>query len=189
MNKYNNSKIYIIISNQEPLFYYIGSTISDLNIRLRRHKSDSKRCPDVKKNQYFNSINWDVKIILIEEINVSSLSELHEIENNFIKKYLNDDKCLNTYHAIVNKELRKQKAHEYGKKYYNEHITKMREKHNDYYLKTKKEKQEKYEEIKDTKNYNRREKVICECGITISKGYKSGHIKSQCHIDRLSKLK
>ena len=49
MNKYNNSKIYKIVSNQEPLFYYIGSTVSELNTRLCRHKSDSKIHPNVKK--------------------------------------------------------------------------------------------------------------------------------------------
>lgn len=171
MNKYNNSKIYKIVSNQEPLYYYIGSTTTDLKTRLRRHKADSKIFINVKKNQYFNSINWDVQILLIEDINVSNLTELHEIENNFIKKYFHDEKCLNTYHAIVNKEKEKQKAKENGKKYYNEHINEMREKHNEYYLKTKKEKHDKYEENKKIINEYRREKIVCECGITISRGY------------------
>jgi hypothetical protein len=63
----------------------------------------------------------------------------------------------------------------------------MREKHNEYYLKTKKEKHDKYEKNKEIINKYRREKIVCECGITISRGYKSGHIKSQCHIDRLIK--
>ena len=187
MNKYNNSKIYKIVSNQEPLFYYIGSTVSELNTRLCRHKSDSKIHPNVKKNQYFNSINWNVQILLIEEINVSSSSELHTVENNFIKQYLNDDKCLNTYHAIINKKIRKQKALENWKKYYIEHVNELKEKHNDYYLKTKKEKLKKYEKNKEIINQIKREKIICECGITISKGYRSAHIKSQCHINGLIK--
>ena len=29
MNKYNNSKIYKIVSIEEPKYYYIGSTITD----------------------------------------------------------------------------------------------------------------------------------------------------------------
>ena len=74
MNKYNNSKIYKIVSNQEPLYYYIGSTTTDLNLRLRRHKSYSKFNPNTKKNKYFNSINWDIQILLIDEINVSNAS-------------------------------------------------------------------------------------------------------------------
>jgi len=82
MSKYNNSKIYKIVSNQEPAYYYIGSTISDLNTRLRRHKADSKIHPNVKKNQYFLGINWDVKISLIKEVNV----QMHQ---NYMKKKMN----------------------------------------------------------------------------------------------------
>jgi len=59
MNKYNNSKIYKIVSNQEPLYYYIGSTTTNLKTTLHRHKADSKIFTNVKKNQYFNNINWD----------------------------------------------------------------------------------------------------------------------------------
>jgi hypothetical protein len=185
MSKYNKSKIYKIISNQEPFFFYIGSTVSDLNIRLNRHKSDSKIHPNSKKNKYFSSINWDVNICLIEEKNFSSSSELHIYENEFIKKYINDDLCLNTYYAKVNNDIRKQKSLVYGKKYYTENIDEIRKKHNDYYLKTKKEKIKKYEESKDIINQKRREKIMCECGITISRGYHSQHIKSKCHTDAL----
>jgi hypothetical protein len=49
MNKYNNSKIYKILSNREPKYYYIGSTISDLNIRLNWHKTNSKKVSKYKK--------------------------------------------------------------------------------------------------------------------------------------------
>ena len=55
MNKYNNSKIYKIVSNTEPLFYYIGSTTTDLNTRLRRHKANSKINTNVKKYQELNN--------------------------------------------------------------------------------------------------------------------------------------
>ena len=65
MNKYNNSKIYKIVSNTEPLFYYIGSTTTDLNTRLRRHKANSKINTNVKKYQYFNSINYIDFIVYI----------------------------------------------------------------------------------------------------------------------------
>ena len=189
MSKYNKSKIYKIISNQEPFFYYIGSTISSLNIRLNRHKADSKIHLNVKKNQYFSSINWNVKITLIKDVNVSSVAELHAIENDYIKKHINDNLCLNTYHSTVNNEIRKHKSREISKKYYIEDIDEMTTNHNDYYLKTKKEKQEKYENNKQIINQKRSEKIVCECGITISKSYRSAHIKAQCHIDGLTKQK
>ena len=84
MNKYNNSKIYKILSNREPKYYYIGSTVSDLKTRLRRHRSDSKVNPNVKKNNFFNSIDWDVQILLIQDVNVSNFLELRDIENNLL---------------------------------------------------------------------------------------------------------
>ena len=189
MNKYNNSKIYKIVSIEEPKYYYIGSTITDLTVRLNRHKSDSKIHPDTKKNKYFNSINWNVEIMLIEEVNVSNSIELHTFENNLIKQFLNDNLCLNTYHSIINKEIRKQKTLEYSRKYYNENIDKLKKKHNDYYLETKEDKQKKYEKNKEIINKRRREKIICECGISISRGYYSEHIKSKCHIDGLTNKK
>ena len=54
----------------------------------------------------------------------------------------------------------------------------MKTKHNEYYLQTKDEKLKKYEDNKETINQKRREKIICDCGITISNGYYSAHIKS-----------
>ena len=52
--------------------------------------------------------------------------------------------------------------------------------------KIKMKKLKKYEENKETINEKRREKFVCECGITISRGYYSAHIKTKCHIDRLT---
>ena len=52
MNKYNKSKIYKIISNIEPKYYYIGSTITELNVRLNRHKTNSKISPNTKIYKY-----------------------------------------------------------------------------------------------------------------------------------------
>ena len=183
MNKYNNSKIYKIVSIEEPKYYYIGSIITDLDIRFNRHKADSKVHPDTKKNKYFNSINWNVEIILIEEVNVSNSNELHTFENNYIKQFLNDNLCVNTYYSKINNEVRKQKINENSKKYYNENLDKMKTKHNEYYLQTKNEKLKKYEDNKEIINQKRREKIICDCGISISKGYYSAHIKSKCHND------
>ena len=183
MNKYNNSKIYKIVSIEEPKYYYVGSTITDLNVRFNRHKADSKVHPDTKKNKYFNSINWNVEIILIEEVNVSNSNELHTFENNYIKQFLNDNLCVNTYYSKINNEVRKQKINENSKKYYNENLDKMKTKHNEYYLQTKNEKLKKYEDNKEIINQKRREKIICDCGISISKGYYSAHIKSKCHND------
>ncbi len=188
MNKYNNSKIYKILSNREPKYYYIGSTISDLNIRLNGHKTNSKRSPNTKKYKYFIDIKWDVTIQLIEEVNVNNSKELHIIENNYIENAITDDLCLNTYYSILNKQLRKQKTLAYEKQYYKNNIDELRKKHNEYYLKTKDIQKQKYEDKKNSKNQKRREKTTCDCGIIISRGYFSGHVKSKCHKDALLKI-
>jgi hypothetical protein len=52
-------------------------------------------------------------------------------------------------------------------------------------LRTKKEKKEKYEEKKEVINQKRREKIICDCGCTIAKGYKAAHEKTKHHIDAM----
>ena len=183
MNKYSNSKIYKIISNREPKYYYIGSTITELNVRLNRHKANSKISPNTKTYKYFIGIEWDVTIQLIENVNITNSKELHIIENNYIKKALNDNLCLNTYHSILNKELRKQKILEYGKQYYNENIEEIRKKHNEYYLKTKDNKHQKYEENKDKINKRKQEKIICDCVMTCTKSNFARHLKSKHHIN------
>jgi hypothetical protein len=61
----------------------------------------------------------------------------------------------------------------------------MKIKHNEYYLQTKNEKLKNYEDNKETLNQKRREKIICDCCIIISRGYYSTHIKSKCHNDSL----
>ena len=187
MNKYSNSKIYKITSNIEPKYYYIGSTITELNVRLNRHKANSKISPNTKTYKYFIGIDWNVTIQLIEEVNITNSKELHIIENNYIKQAINDNLCLNTYHSVLNKELRKKKFLEYGKQYYNENIEEIRKKHNEYYLKTKDNKHKKYEENKDKINKRKQEKIICDCGMTSTKSNFARHLKSKHHINFLQK--
>ena len=187
MNKYSNSKIYKITSNKEPKYYYIGSTITELNVRLNRHKANSKISPNTKTYKYFIGIDWDVIIQIIEEVNITNSKELHIIENNYIKQAINDNLCLNTYHSVLNKELRKKKFLEYGKRYYNENIEEIRKKHNEYYLKTKDDKHQKYEENKDKINKRKQEKIICDCGMTSAKSNFARHLKSKHHINFLQK--
>ena len=61
----------------------------------------------------------------------------------------------------------------------------MKTKYNEYYLQTKNKKLKKYEDNKEIINLKRREKIICDSGISISKGYYLVHIKSKCHNDSI----
>jgi hypothetical protein len=138
MNKYNNSKIYKILSNREPKYYYIGSTISDLNIRLNGHKKQTQKGLQIQKNiNILLILNGMLLIQLIKEVNVTNSKELHIIIFNYIENAITDDLYLNTYYSILNKQLRKQKTLAYEKQYYKNNIDEVRKKHNEYYLKTK----------------------------------------------------
>lgn len=188
MNKYNNSKIYKITSNVEPCFYYIGSTTSDLNVRLRKHKYGATQNATSKKNTYFDGIGWNVNITLLQEINVNTLKELLIIENGYIDACINDELCLNTNNAVMNAENRKIKNAENGKRHYVNHQEEMKQKHNEYYANNKDKKAQQYQENKDIINEHRRSKMTCICGAIISIGNKSNHEKSKSHIDIISTL-
>ena len=184
-NKFSTSKIYKITSNIEPFYYYIGSTTSSINRRLSQHKAVSKLKPNDKKYKYFLSINWNVSISLIKEVDVSDMKELRKIEDEYIQLFLNDLLCLNTYSAVINKEKRKICLRENNKRYYSQHTQEMRNKHNNYYLMNKETKQLKYEQHKDEINEKRRTRFTCLCGKTISKGYKAEHERSLYHKEHI----
>ena len=113
----------------EDGYYYIGSTVEEtIQERLWKHKESSKRKP-YKVYNHINNITWDkVKMVLVKEIEVLSLEELHTEENIYID--LDDMLCLNTKRAYQTDEERKEYMSELNKKWYNEnkeHIKKYRE--------------------------------------------------------------
>ena len=64
-NRYNNAKIYKLISDVDN-YFYIVSTCTSLSKRLNNHKSVSKRHPEIKVYKHLNIIGWShIKIILI----------------------------------------------------------------------------------------------------------------------------
>jgi hypothetical protein len=114
-------------------YYYIGSTIQTLEKRIALHKFYSK-IRTTKVYNYINKINWDnVKIVLIKEVEVFSLKELHIEENIYIN--LNNILCLNERLAYISDEDKK----EYKKKWCEDNKEKrqLMRKKNDakYYLK------------------------------------------------------
>ena len=95
-----SGKIYKLISNDE--FFYIGSTITKLTSRFSKHKCDA-RIIQSKVYNHFNKIGWEnVKIELIEEVQINNRNELLLKESEYINKYINNDKCLNTRIPIIN---------------------------------------------------------------------------------------
>ena len=102
MPDYSKSKIYKLVHEDK---YYIGSTTLLLCRRLAGHKQNAKKQINQKCYNYFNNINWDnVKIILIENYPCKSKEELLAKEDEYIRKYLTDDKCLNKNKATQSYE-------------------------------------------------------------------------------------
>jgi len=75
-------------------FYYYGSTIQSLRQRYNEHKSWNKW-----------NLDWtDGKIELLEEIDCSNNEERRKIEQKYIDRNINDDKCLNERLAFISDE-------------------------------------------------------------------------------------
>jgi len=92
-NKYNNSKIYKLICDDDH--YYIGSTTQKLNHRFNNHKTLSKN-NILHVYEHINTIGWDkVHIELIEDYHCNNKNELNIKEEEHINKYNTDFLCLN----------------------------------------------------------------------------------------------
>jgi hypothetical protein len=100
-NKFNNAKIYKIVSDQTDKIY-IGSTTKKLSVRLNRHRNCYKRWQNDKFN-YVTSFELiklgDSKIILIEEYPCETNENLRKREQYYIN--LNKDVCVNKFKAFI----------------------------------------------------------------------------------------
>ena len=102
MPNYQNGKIYQLCYND---FFYIGSTTLLLCKRYSNHIQDSKRNPNQKCYAFFNNNGWDnVKIVLLENYKCNSREELVAKEDEYIRKNLNNPKCLNIRKATTTYE-------------------------------------------------------------------------------------
>ena len=95
MEKYQNSKIYNIVSKSSDLVYY-GSTYCKLSYRLSGHKSDYKSYLNGKRN-YRSSYELmklgDAQIILVEDFPCDTKKELLAREGYYIR----NNECINKY--------------------------------------------------------------------------------------------
>ena len=87
-----NAKIYKLIVGE---FFYYGSTHQSPCERLYTHKVQAKKYPERKIYKHING-NWDaVKIEVVERLKCETREEVWVRENEYINKYLTDEKCLN----------------------------------------------------------------------------------------------
>jgi len=117
INKYENGKIYRIISHKTN-DVYIGSTTQSLYERLNNHKDSCKRY--LNKKQLYCPTSYDIlkyddaHIELIEDYKCNSKKELEKKEGEYIR--IND--CIN-----------KNVAGRTGKNYYDENKEKVLTRH------------------------------------------------------------
>lgn len=161
INRYNNGKIYKLVSNQTDKIY-IGSTCKErLCQRLAQHKRNYNFWLKDNNNGYMSSYELfklgNVEIVLLETINCNTKDELLKKEREYIDKY--KDILINKVRPTITKDERK----EYQKEHYEDNKEEIKEKKKQYYEKNKDdflEKSKKYrEEHKDerkqyVKNYN-----------------------------------
>ena len=179
MVNYNLGKIYKIKCNITGQTY-IGSTCEKtLARRLAGHTRAYKRHLDGKFSNVssFKVLeNGDYFIVLLESVNCENNDELKARE----RFHIENNKCTNkNIPGRTNKEYKKgycqankEKKRLYDKEYCQANKEKKR-------LWNKEYSQANKEKIKEYK----KEKITCECGVTISRSYKSKHSKSKKHCN------
>lgn len=181
-NRYNNGKIYKLVSNHTDKIY-VGSTCKEyLSQRLAKHKNNYKEWIKNEK-KYISSFELfelgDVEIVLLESVNCETKDELFKKEREYIEKYKD---------IIVNNILRpittKEDKIEDGKQYREEHKEEIKQ-----YREENKEKIKKYyEDNKDKINQKKKQIYDCECGSKYKFNNKARHLKTLKHQTYLNSL-
>ena len=190
-NRYENGKIYKLVSPHTDKIY-IGSTCKKyLSQRLTKHKSHYKdwlKDNDSYTTSYRLFELGDVEIVLLESINCNTKDELLKKEREYIEKYKD---------ILVNKNIPSRTSIEYRmehkediKQYRKNHKKEISEKSKEYYEKHKEEISEKgkerYEKHKEEINKKHKQKYDCICGKQLRIGDKSTHNKTKHHINFIS---
>ncbi len=165
MPNYQNGKIYKLVCDETNLTY-IGSTTQSLSKRLCEHNYD------LKKNRLKTISNMiEPKIYLVEDYPCERKEQLNMRERHFIENMecINKNKPCRTIkeHYLDNKEKICKRT--------KEHYKNNKEKHNELTRKN-------YEKNKDKVLERQNQKITCECGEIIRRGYKSKHIKTKKHL-------
>ena len=179
-DKYQNSKIYKI-TDHGYTECYIGSTFDALSNRFAKHRQGYNGYKNGKKKyctaySLFEKYGIDgLKIELMEEFPCQNREQLRKqegfhIQNNTCVNKLVAGRSLQESSKAYyekNKETTIEKMHRYSQN----HKEKIAEQKKQYYAEHKEEKDKRDAE-------RRRQRTTCSfCGIELSKGCKSGHIK------------
>ena len=178
MPDYSNSKIYFIECNKTGLKYIGSTTAPTLARRLAEHRNGFRRWKEGHKN-FVSSFkvmeNDDYDILLLEIYPCNWKDELHTRE----RYYIQNNECVNKSIPLRT-----------GKEYYVEHKEEILTRHQKYREENKDLIKQQYEKNKDKynkkNNMNKSVKITCDCGIVLSKGNMSHHIKTKKHINLIN---
>ncbi len=166
---FNKGKIYKITNDYNDDIY-IGSTCDTLIRRFINHKSDSKKehCKNKPIYKLMNEIGFErFRIELIEEYTCQDKYQLRQREGHFIREI-----------GTLNQNIAGRTKQEYQKENYEANREHLEE--------YKKNNKEKYQKInKDYYQKNQEyitERVLCECGCSISRSNIAKHNKTIKHI-------
>jgi hypothetical protein len=155
MPDYSNGKIYKLVSDKTDMIY-IGSTTTNLNIRLSAHKSYFNKNMGYVTSKKLFKLYGNISIELIKLFPCNCKKELEKEEGKYIRQYKN---------ICVNKLIAGRTKKEYDKKYYEENKEENRKKKKEYDKKY-------YENNKQIIKEKKKEKYKCICGSEITKWLK-----------------
>jgi hypothetical protein len=156
-----NAKIYIIIHNDKPDMFYIGSTCEKyLSCRLNKHQYEARnRSHIMPLTEYMTQNNYKhFSIFLLEELMVNSFEEQRTIEQKYIMEL---KPPLNKRNSIYTAEMNRE--------------------HQKLYMATEHGKNKRRERRIKAKNQNT---YYCyDCDISFIEGYGlKNHYKTQSHL-------
>ena len=162
-------RFYKIYSDLDDEMIYVGKTTQTLNKRFGEHKSYYRNnigyCSSKKVFEKYGIEN--VKVVLLEEIELENKYESDLKEREYIESYKN---CINKFLPTQTQKERYENNKEI-----------ILEKNKNYY-------QTNIQKIKECKKEYHSQPYICEvCNITMNLSSKSRHNKRQTHINNLNK--
>jgi len=186
-NRYQQGKIYKIVSPHTDKIYIGSTTKQYLSQRLAKHKSGFKAWQLGKENKMmsYDLIQLgEVEILLLETYPCNSKDELISRERHWYN--LNKELSINKLRPSITKEEKKQLRKEDHIKNRDKELKQMeiyRELNHDAIKKTK---DEWYQENKN--RIKEKNSIIhkCECGLEYTNQNKSRHMKSKIHLNLLT---
>ena len=190
MPDYQGGKIYTIRAPETDK-YYIGSTTQTLPKRWYGHKKQYER---YQNGKCYNITSFqileleDAYIELLELYPCNSKIELERREGQLIREHR--DNCVNRIvvgrtkkeYREDNKEAIKVREREYREANKETINAKKREHHHANKEAINAKSREYREANKEAIKAKASEKIQCECGASVSRGYISGHRKSKRHL-------